>query len=90
MVSRFVLTADRFKLITQLFDLIVVHTEVVADLVYYGKSNLFAQFIGIREVAEQRFGEQSYFVRQDRRIERGPVGQRDSFVEPVDDLFVRI
>ena len=84
-----ILTLASLCLIAQLFDFIVVETEVVADLVYYGKSNLFTQFVRIGEVAEQRFGEQSDFVGQDRRIECGAVGQRDSFVEPVDDLFVR-
>ena len=54
------------------------------------QTNFLAQLVRIGEILQQRLGKYGNLVGQQRRIERGAVGERDALVNAVQRLFARI
>ena len=62
-------TLDPKLSVSQIFDLIFVHAEVVSDFVQHRQADFFAQLVGVGKVFEQRFGEDGNLVGQQRQVE---------------------
>ena len=76
--------------ISQLFDLVFVHPEVVGNFMEHGKTDFFAELIGVGKILQQRFSENSNLVRQQRQVETRSFRKRNTLVDAVQGVTARI
>lgn len=62
----------------------------MSDLVHDRQADFLAQLIRVGKIFQQRLGKYGNLVGQQRRIERGAVGERDALVNAVQRIFARI
>ena len=62
----------------------------MGDLVQDRQANFLAQLVRIGKIFQQRLREYGNLVGQQRRVERGAVGERDALVNTVQRIFARI
>jgi hypothetical protein len=70
-------------LISQLFNLLLVHTEEVGNFMQYGQADLIPQLESIRKITQERLGEDGNPVREESRIKDGSFGQGSSFIKTI-------
>jgi len=76
--------------VSQLFDIFLVHAEVVGDFVQHREADFFAQSVEIGEVFQEWFGEDGDLVGQERRIEARSFRQWHTLVQTVNGIFCGI
>ena len=90
MNSRPEVTLDLKQILAQVFDLFLVHAEVVGYCVQHSETNFFAQLFRIGKILYQGLGKNRDFTGEERRVEAGSIGKRNALIKTVQGIATRI